>query len=89
MNALIVGVMNHLQHTSNRKMPLVGFQQTLRLLSISGITRADCKVGLMRKGIDLPMLAPRSKYDLKIVLDKKCRPIGMPSVQSTSDGKIN
>ena len=67
-----------------------GFNKYLsRLLSISGIPRAECKVGSTRKGIGLPMLTTKSKYDLKIVVSKKCRPTGLPSIQSTSGGKIN
>ena len=62
---------------------------TSRLLSISSITREECKVSSARKGINLPMLATGSKYDLKIVVGEKCRPTGMPSIQSTSGGKIN
>jgi hypothetical protein len=46
-------------------------QQTSRLLSTSDIPRADFKFCSSRKGIGLPMLCTRAKYDLKIIVGKK------------------
>jgi hypothetical protein len=52
-------------------MQLIGLQQTSRLLSISGIPGPDFKFCSSGKGISLPMLCTRAKYDLKIIVGKK------------------
>ena len=90
MHGWSVGVRDHHATYKWKKMQLVGFQQTSRLLSIISIPEADCKFVSTRNGINFPMLATWSKYDLKIVVSEKCWLTSLPSIQSTSDrGKIN